>query len=151
MSTILLATDGSSSSQAATEEAIVLAAATGWPLRVLVVWRTPSVVGYGYAPTTLLPELSHVEREHAQTIAEAAVERAHAAGADATLELREGEAAEQICAAAADLDVSLIVVGAHGWNTVKRFLFGSVSSRVLHDARCGVLVVPAAAAETEAA
>jgi nucleotide-binding universal stress UspA family protein len=143
VNTILLATDGSPSAREATDEAIELAVATGWPLRVLAVWRTPSVAGYGYAPMTLLPELAEVEREHAVDVAETAVEHALEAGAVASYEVREGDAADEICAVAAELPAKLIVVGAHGWSAFKRLLFGSVSTRVLHEAPCAVIVAPA--------
>jgi nucleotide-binding universal stress UspA family protein len=35
------------------------------------------------------------------------------------------------------------VLGSHGWGALKRAIFGSVSTGVLHHARCPVLVVPA--------
>jgi nucleotide-binding universal stress UspA family protein len=57
-------------------------------------------------------------------------------------------AVRQICAAVTDAD--LIVLGAHGWEQLKQLLFGSMSSGVLHDAPCPVLVVRGVAeGETE--
>jgi nucleotide-binding universal stress UspA family protein len=35
----------------------------------------------------------------------------------------------------------MIVIGAHGWGAVRRLMHGSVSSAVMHDAPCPVLVV----------
>ena len=141
MNTILLATDGSPSAEAATTEAIELCADTGRPLRVVVVWRIPVVAGYGYAPTTVVPELADAEREQAEKVGEEAVSRAHAAGVTATFELREGDAADEICVAARNVTASLIVIGAHGWGAIRRAVFGSVSTHVLHEAPCPVLVV----------
>ena len=92
MKTILLATDGSPSAERATDEAIALAAATGWPLSVVTVWNMPIVTGYGYAPYPLPRELADAEREHAQEVAAAAVARAADAGLDATFELRTAAA-----------------------------------------------------------
>jgi nucleotide-binding universal stress UspA family protein len=72
----------------------------------------------------------------------------------ATSQLREGDAVEEICAAARECDAALLVVGAQGWGPVRRLLFGSVSSGVLHDAPCPVLVVrdePAAREDAAAA
>lgn len=148
MNTILLATDGSPSAHGATDEAIEIAVATGWPVRVLAVWRTPSVAGYGYAPMTLLPELAEVEKDHAVDVARAVVERALEAGAEASFEVREGDAADEICEVAGELPAKLIVMGAHGWSAFKRLLFGSVSTRVLHEAPCPVLIVPDRDGET---
>lgn len=151
MQTILLATDGSPAARAATGQAIELAQATGWPLRVVVAWRTPVVTGYGYGPTMVYPELEAAERAEATEVAGAAARRAHEAGVTATTQVREGDAADEICAAAAEVGAGLIVVGSHGWGPIRRMLFGSVSTRVLHEAPCGVLVVhaPADADATE--
>jgi len=143
MKTILLATDGSPSAQLATDEAIEIAAATGWPLRIVTTWNRPIVTGYGYAAYPLPAELAKAEREHAQAVAAAAVTKAGEAGVSATFELREGLPAEEICAAAAETTSTLIVIGAHGWGAVKRLLFGSVSTHVMHAAHCPVLVVRA--------
>ena len=57
MDTILFATDGSPSARAAQEEALTLAKATGWRVRVVTVWRIPILTGYGFAPTPYVPEL----------------------------------------------------------------------------------------------
>ena len=43
----------------------------------------------------------------------------------------------------------MIVLGAHGWGTVKRILFGSVSTAVLHHASCPVLIVRGEPEENE--
>lgn len=149
MNTILLATDGSVSARAATDEAIDLAKATGWPLHVLTVWDLPFVAGYGYAPGSYVPvqELCEAEEEHAGEIVKKAVEAATAAGVTVTSSIRKGYAADEICTAAEELRAALIIMGAHGWGAFKRLVFGSVSTGVLHHARCPVLVVRADEAE----
>lgn len=147
MNPIMLATDGSPAAQRATETAIELAQSAGWPLRVVVVWHPPVVAAYGYMTTAVVPELTEAEREHAGKTAEETAERARAAGVSATFEVREGDPAEEICEAAEESGATLVVIGAHGWGAFKRFFFGSVSMRVLHEAPCGVLVVRARAEE----
>lgn len=141
MNTILLATDGSLSAKLATDEAVRFASATGWPLRVVTVWNTPIPVGYSFAALQLPPELRQLERTNARDAARAAVTRAAVADVDATFELREGLPAEEIVAAAEESHAALIVLGAHGWGAVKRLVLGSVSTQVLHEAPCPVLVV----------
>jgi nucleotide-binding universal stress UspA family protein len=141
MDTILFATDGSPASKPAADEAFALAKATGWKLRVVTVWRAPILTGYGFAPAPYMPELAEIEREHANKVAQEAVEAAKAAGIDATGELRQGAASDEICAAAEETSARLIVMGAHGWGAVQRLVFGSVSTSVLHHAPCAVLVV----------
>ena len=150
MDTILFATDGSPTAKEAAQEACGLAAATGWALRVITVWRTPSYTGYGFAPVPNLPELADVEREHAERVAREAVEVARGAGVEATWELREGDASDEICAAADALSARLIVMGSHGWGALQRLVFGSVSTSVLHHAHCAVLIVRDADDEAEA-
>ena len=54
-----------------------------------------------------------------------------------------GDAAPELVTASRDLD--LLVMGARTHAGVRRALFGGVSSRLLHDARCSVVVLPAGA------
>jgi nucleotide-binding universal stress UspA family protein len=152
VNSILLATDGSPSARAATMDAIELAKATGWWLRVLTAWHTPVVNAYGYSPGAYVPlaELTETEKEHAGEVARHAVELARQAGVESTWEVREGHAADVICAAAEEMNAGLIVMGAHGWGAFKRLVFGSVSTGVLHKTTRPVLVARAPAAEAVA-
>jgi nucleotide-binding universal stress UspA family protein len=140
MNTILFATDGSPSARVAAQEAFDLARATGWQLRIVTVWRTPFVTSYAFAPVGYVPELADVEHEEAGRVAREALEAAQLAGVDASVEVREGDASAEICAAAKESHARLIVLGAHGWGAVKRLVFGSVSTSVLHHAPCPVLI-----------
>jgi nucleotide-binding universal stress UspA family protein len=140
MNTILLATDGSPSAARATDVAIELAGALGATLHIVTAWRMP-VYEYGYVPVPYVPELLEEQRKSAAEALEHAVVPARAAGVEVTSELREGVAADEICAAAQETAADMIVLGAHGWGTAKRLLFGSVSSAVLHHAAAPVLVV----------
>jgi nucleotide-binding universal stress UspA family protein len=54
-----------------------------------------------------------------------------------------GDAAPELITASRDLD--LLVMGARTHAGVRRALFGGVSSRLLHDAKCSVAVLPAGA------
>jgi nucleotide-binding universal stress UspA family protein len=149
VNTILLATDGSPSAQAATVEAIELASATGWTLRVLTVWQTPVLTSFGYAPAVYDPKLTELEKEHAAEVAQRAAALAHEAGLEATFEVRQGFPADEICAVAAESEPRLVVLGAHGWGAFKRLVFGSVSNAVLHHSSSPVLVVRMAEPEAE--
>ena len=59
-----------------------------------------------------------------------------------TIVLR-GLPVEEICLAAERYEPRFLVIGSHGWGTLKHALFGSVSTGVLHRAKCRVLVAPA--------
>jgi nucleotide-binding universal stress UspA family protein len=140
MKTILLATDGSPSAARATDVAIEIALAANAPLHAVAAWSIP-ISAFGYAPMMIVPEVSAAEREKAGDAVAQAVGQAEAAGVSVSSEVREGPAVEEICAAAGEIHASLVVVGAHGWGALKRLVFGSVSTGVLHHAPCPVLVV----------
>ena len=59
-----------------------------------------------------------------------------------TLVLR-GIPVDEICVTAETYEPRFLVVGSHGWGVVKRAVFGSVSTGVLHRAKCPVLVIRA--------
>jgi nucleotide-binding universal stress UspA family protein len=122
--TVLLATDASTASRAAEDEAIDLAASLGARLVVLsVVTGAPSA------------------RSSRQLAVEAIVQRARAGGAEATGLTWEGDAGESIVEASEAESADLIVVGTHERGTVGRLFLGSVSDHVVRHARCPVMVV----------
>lgn len=80
-----------------------------------------------------------------EVAAQELVSRGRAAGVRVTFLIWEGDPGESIVEAAASEGVSMVVVGSHGRGTVGRFLLGSVSDHVVHNAHCPVLVVRARA------
>jgi nucleotide-binding universal stress UspA family protein len=133
---ILLATDGSPASEAASEQAIDLATQVQARLLVVSVLATasrPSEAAAGQAVADSRASLT--------TTAQAIVQRAKAAGADATFLVWEGEPGDAIVAAADAEHADLIVVGSHGRSGVTRFFIGSVSDFVVRHAHCPVMVV----------
>jgi nucleotide-binding universal stress UspA family protein len=52
-----------------------------------------------------------------------------------------GNPADQILVTAESFEAELIVLGARSLGTVKRLVLGSVSTRVMHDSNCDVLIV----------
>ena len=137
LETILLATDGSPASESASEEAIDLAVQV--QARLLVV----SVLGASSRPSEASAGAAGPadSRDTLTTKAQSIVQRAKAAGADATFLVWEGEAGEAIVAAAESENADMIVVGSHGRSGVSRFLIGSVSDYVVRHAHCPVMVV----------
>jgi len=67
-------------------------------------------------------------------------ERFTAAGWTPHTMLREGHAAHEIVEAAGEVSADLIAVGSRGLGSVKRFLLGSVSEKVMAYAPCSVLI-----------
>jgi nucleotide-binding universal stress UspA family protein len=142
MKPILLATDGSPSSEAATQEAIDLALAFGAPLIVVSVAHTvlPAFAGY-YGYGEVVSDLHAEEAKRVTRVLAEIAERAEAAGVTCETLALDGPAAVEICRVAGKWSPRLIVIGAHGWGRVGRLLHGSVSTDVLHLAPCPVLVV----------
>jgi len=58
-----------------------------------------------------------------------------------TRSTRTGDPASEVVATAIGYDTDLVVVGARGLGGMARLLLGSVSEKVLRDAKCPVLIV----------
>ena len=154
MKSIMLATDGSPSAEAAKREAIELASELHLPLTVVAVAHAqlPFVGYYGYATTEVITELRKMQREHVERVLATVREQAADAGVAGETVSLEGMPGEEICAAAQKRDVRMIVIGAHGWGRVGRVIHGSISEYVLHHTDLPVLVVagePATPADAE--
>jgi nucleotide-binding universal stress UspA family protein len=64
-------------------------------------------------------------------------------GVAVSSEVRFGRAAEEIITFASDMKIDLIAMSTHGRSGLARWAYGSVADRVLHSARCPVLLVRA--------
>ena len=135
--TILVATDGSPASAAASDEAIDLAQRLGAHLLVINVVNIPEVT----AASAMFPGTVIGAREEAESIARAVVDEARRSGVIATYLTWEGQPGEAIVSAAESEGADLIVVGTHGRSVIGRLLLGSVSEYVVRHSRVPVLVV----------
>jgi nucleotide-binding universal stress UspA family protein len=135
---LLLATDLSPASQAATEKAISLAVEHHASLIVI------SVVDPRRLRLPGGPFVRRLDQERAEVIAGAqhVVARARAAGAAATFLVWDGDPAESIIAAAQSEGADVIVIGSHGRGRLGRLVLGSTSAQVSKEASCPVVVVP---------
>jgi nucleotide-binding universal stress UspA family protein len=101
----------------------------------------------GRAATALYPALMdrHASREERRAqlaqVAERGARDLARAGLAATVELREGDPADQLIRVATAEGADLIVVGSRGLSTLPRLLLGSVARKVLLHAPQSVLVV----------
>jgi nucleotide-binding universal stress UspA family protein len=141
MNVLVLATDGSPSATKATAAALELARELDADLVAVGVEHVP-VPAYGYyGYADIVTELSVIEREHVDTVLTGVQTAATEAGIRCQLVHATGSVAEEICSVAAEHDARLVVIGAHGWGPARRLMHGSVSSAVLQQAPCPVLVV----------
>ena len=98
------------------------------------------VTGFAMAGPVSVP---HELDDHDRTSLDEALELAEARGIEVRTRLLTGAAAKQIVAYADEIDANLIVVGSRGLGAIGSTLLGSVSRKVLHDARRPVLIVRA--------
>jgi nucleotide-binding universal stress UspA family protein len=147
---ILVGTNESVPSAAATHFAVELAGACGDRLVLVTAWRELRG-SWGIPLHHFVPELTEIERDWAASHSAAAADAAAAAGVPAEAVIRHGDAADVICDVADEVKPRLIVVGSHRWSAVERVFAGSVADRVTHQAPCPVLVVPEAATPEGAA
>jgi nucleotide-binding universal stress UspA family protein len=142
MKPIMLATDGSPAAEKATQTAIELAKALEAELVVVTIWEIPYTT-VGLAPAPVSGDLATLSEGDARKIATDAAARAEEAGVESRTVILRGITVQEICAAAEKFDPRFLVLGSHGWGAVRRALFGSVSTGVLHHAKCPVMVIRA--------
>lgn len=140
---ILFATDGSPSAAEAQLKALELARLLDVTLLVVSVAHvTLPAVGYaGYGYSNVVAELMDAEHARVKALVATVAEAAEATGVHCLTFTADGIAADEICRIATDREAQLIVAGSHGWNAARRFFSGSVSTALVHQAPCPVLVV----------
>ncbi len=146
--TILVATDFSDASAPATAYAFSLTRALNARLYVMhvvpeddvrVITAIRTYLQSEVTPATLVDTFYTEAATRLATL----VEEAHATELVQERLIVTGEPAAEIMKCAAVKQVQLIIIGTHGRRGVTRFLMGSVAERVLREAPCAVLVVPA--------
>jgi nucleotide-binding universal stress UspA family protein len=140
MNPVLLATDGSPTAELATETAIELAQLLHTDLVVVTVWNIP-YAATGFAPAPVTADYTKVSEDEARKLVAGVAAKAEEAGVETRTLVLRGFPVEEICLTAEKYEPRFVVVGSHGWGAVKRALFGSVSTGVLHHSKFPVLVV----------
>ncbi len=132
---ILVATDGSSTSNAGADHAINVAASYGGELFALSVVDLPDEA---YADA---PKVADQLLAKAKGYVAAVKAKADAAGVPCTVVTLEGPVHEVVTRIAREREVGMIVTGSHGRTGLSRLLMGSVAEKVIGYALCPVLVV----------
>lgn len=149
---IVCPTDFSAPSYEALDNAAELAARFGAELLVVHVTQPiPPVVGVPPFPEYAAFDTARYEeiiRQNAEERLRKAMQRDTLRNVNARPVLRHGKPAEEIVAAARDENADLIIIATHGETGWRRFVFGSVTERVLHHAEIPVLVIPGNDAES---
>jgi nucleotide-binding universal stress UspA family protein len=118
-------------------------------ITLVLVVKSPEILGYGYdligVDTASLYEAKlektlRCERSYLEGITKGLKLQ----GYQTQLMVQFGEPASVIVSIAEHLRVDAIVMATHGRSDVSRWLFGSVTSKVLASAACPVVVIPSA-------
>ena len=148
--TILVGTDFSEASQPATTYAFRLARALRARLYLLhvvpeddlrLITSISQHLQSSITPTTLT-DIFYTEADRRLT---QLVEEAQASDVVHERLVVTGQPADAIMSWAVAKQVQLIILGSHGRRGIEHFLMGSVAARVVHQAPCAVVVVPAKA------
>ncbi len=145
--TILVATDFSDASEAATTYAFRLARTLG--ARIYLIHIVPEsdvqvmVALRAHLQSHITPEtlISAYYTDAEKRLSEL-VDTAKAKDLLQERLIVTGQPAEEIVSWAAAKNVQIIIVGTHGRRGIEHLLLGSVADRVLRQASCAVLVVP---------
>jgi nucleotide-binding universal stress UspA family protein len=135
LSKILVAYDGSETSDKAFVFGLDLAHQYGAELHVLAVARPPD-----FAQEVETEAVIEQSRRHCLKMLEPIKKRAAASGIKTHFEIAIGHPAEQILYHAEQLGVELIIMGHRGNGLFKRWLIGSVAKQVMIYAQCSVMI-----------
>jgi nucleotide-binding universal stress UspA family protein len=138
---VVYATDFSTTSRRALDTAIALATTAGAALTIVHVLPPIVVLPRHSLDAATMARLEREGREWGlRRLARVAAD-VKRAGVKADVQLREGDASDQIVRAARSTRADFIVMGTHGRRGFPRLLLGSVASRVIATARCPVVTV----------
>ena len=134
---ILLATDLTEASAAATDEAFELAERLNAELLVVSVIDPGSLLLPGGRFRARIDQV----RDHREQLAQELVERGRQDGVMVSFLIWTGDPGDMIVSAAEAEHADMVLVGSHGRGAVGRLFLGSVSEHVVRNAPCPVLVV----------
>ena len=140
---IVVGTDGSKPADEAVRQATDMASREGARLHLVTAYPDPQILrerttGTGGGAYTIVDL-----REVAESLVQRAARDALSKGVEVETHVREGQPAEVIIDVANQEQADLIVVGSRGLTGIKRYLLGSVSSKVSEHAPCSVMIVRA--------
>ena len=143
---VLVPLDGSKLAEAALEHALNIVEPKG-KITLVSAIEVPDVPIYGYYPPASVPDYEEAKdnllpyaRHYLQGIADNLTEH----GFSVRIEAEIGDPAQVITEIAQKHQVNAIVMSTHGRSGLSRWLFGSVTNKVLSAKPCPVYVIPSA-------
>jgi nucleotide-binding universal stress UspA family protein len=138
MNAIVVGTDGSRGAEAAVQKVIEIAQGTGATVHLVCAIPTPGT----------LERLGMTSRQESVDMRGVAADvlarderRLEEAGLTVQTYARAGDAADTILDVAGEAKADLIAVGARGHSGLRRFMLGSVSSKLAHHTPTSLLIV----------
>jgi nucleotide-binding universal stress UspA family protein len=141
---VLVPLDGSQLAEEALQHALNIVDKNGKVTLVAAV-EIPEVPMYGYYPVTPVPDYEAAKEDllpAAKTYLDKVAQRLETHDIMVVTEAQIGDPAEVITDAAIKHHVDAIVMSTHGRSGLSRWLFGSVTNKVLSAKICPVYVVP---------
>jgi nucleotide-binding universal stress UspA family protein len=141
---VLVPLDGSQLAEEALEHAKHIVDPNG-KITLVTAVDIPEVPLYGYYPAVSTPDFEAATNEmlpQAKHYLDTVAKRIASENLTISVEAQIGEAAEVITAVAQKYHVDAIVMSTHGRSGLGRWLFGSVTNKVLTAKTCPVYVVP---------
>jgi nucleotide-binding universal stress UspA family protein len=139
MQTVVVGTDGSPNAEVAVREAARLAKSDGATVHLVTAY--PNEPTYGETISSSAKRDRIDLREVAEGVLSRIESELESEGLTVVTDAREGDPAAVILDVAREQDADLIVIGARGLTGLRRFLLGSVSSKLAHNAECSLLIV----------
>jgi nucleotide-binding universal stress UspA family protein len=141
---VLVPLDGSQLAEEALEHAKNIVAPDG-KITLVAAVDIPEVPLYGYYPAVAMPDFEAATKEmlpQAKKYLEMIAKRIASGSLTISIDAQLGDPAEVIADAAQKLHVDAIVMSTHGRSGLGKWLFGSVTNKVLGAKPCPVYVVP---------
>ena len=139
LSKLLVPVDGSENSLRALDHAIYLAEKTGANITAMNVIENPPTV---YVESQkLLNDLIAKFRAESANILDKCKQIAEKSDVKIETVIGEGDAASTIVGYAQKGDFDTIIIGRRGLGRFKEMVLGSISNKVLHHAKCSVMIV----------
>lgn len=139
MQSIVVGTDGSPNAEAAVRKATAIAKGTGAIVHLVCAYPDAPNFGENIASSARRDPVEL--RSVAESVLVRAERAVEAQGVAVMTHAREGHPPNVILEVAQEENADLIVVGARGLTGIKRFLLGSVSSKLAHHATSSLMIV----------
>ncbi|MBC6936932.1 MAG: universal stress protein [Chloroflexi bacterium] len=148
---VLVPLDGSKLAEEALEHAVNIICPDG-KITLLSAVDVPEVPIYGYYPPATVPDYQSTVEDllpQAKNYLEQIAKGLEGPGIAVEIEVHIGEPSQVIAETAVRLKVDAIVMSTHGRSGLSRWLFGSVTNKVLGTRCCPVFVIPSRQSEAK--